>query len=540
MLHKILLFCLGIAAMGSSRAQTLQTSNLPIVVIDTRAQAILEDPKIMARMGIIDNGPGRTNQLTDPFNGYDGWIGIEYRGSSSSWYAKKPYSIELRNPDETDRTEPLLAMPEESDWILISPLNDKTLMRDALSYLYARALGGYAARVRYCELMLNSTYQGVYMLMENIKRDKNRVNISKLNPKDTTGDELTGGYILRIDKYGPPPGYPGGNFQSQYPAVPGGVNRNWFQYHYPKEEDIQPQQSAYIRQYMRSFENMMHGSSFEQEYAKWIDVDSWIDYLLVQEITKNTDAYRLSAYFYKDRDSKGGKLFMGPAWDFNISFGIGDYCEGASYRGWGKDFNIVCGSDGWGVPFWWEKLWQSPAFRKRLAARWQAVRAGGVWSDQRLLRSIDSLETLLQQAQVRNFQRWQVMGTYVWPNAYIGPDYASEVGYLRRWLELRLEWLDEQFFQMGIDPLNPPAPFRFYPTPARDRVFIENDYVPWREQIFYITLYNMQGHAVMEQYFSGTGKVMLDIPAEVRGKGIHYYKIRDQQGRNWSGKMLFL
>lgn len=82
MLHKILLFCLGIAAMGSSRAQTLQTSNLPIVVIDTRAQAILEDPKIMARMGIIDNGPGRTNQLTDPFNGYDGWIGIEYRGSS--------------------------------------------------------------------------------------------------------------------------------------------------------------------------------------------------------------------------------------------------------------------------------------------------------------------------------------------------------------------------------------------------------------------------------------------------------------------------
>jgi hypothetical protein len=521
-----------------SHAQNFSSSNLPIIVIRTNGQKISESPKIMARLGIIDNGPGKRNQITDPSNHYDGWAGIEYRGSSSSTYPKKPYSIELReaNGDEIDR--PLLGMPAENDWILISPLNDKTLLRDALSYLLANALGRYAARVRYCEMVLDGEYQGVYMLVENIKRDKNRVNISNLKPDDLTGDALTGGYILRIDKYGPPPGGAGGDFQSQYSSVEGSWRRNWFQYFQPKPDEIAPEQKQYIQQYIRDFEDMMHGPNFTKEYEQWIDTDSWIDYLLVQEITKNTDGYRLSAYFYKDRNSLGGKLVMGPIWDFNISFGIGDYCEGASYRGWGKDFNTVCGSDGWGIPFWWEKLWKDPAFRKKAAQRWRKIRDKGAWSNERIYAKIDSLATLLNEAQARNFERWPVLGHYVWPNAFVGTSYRSETDYLKNWLSGRLQWLDEGFFAMGIDPQNPPPPFLLYPNPAADHIFIENDYIPWREQWFDVSFYNFQGQMVLQRRLIGTGIQRIELPVGEFVRGMYFYQVNDQQGRTWKGKLL--
>jgi hypothetical protein len=519
-------------------AQNFTDSNLPIIVIRTNGQKIPEDAKIMARMGIVDNDAGRRNRLSDPFNHYDGWIGIEYRGSSSSTYDKKPYDIELRTANGNELEHPLLGMPEESDWFLISPFNDKTLMRDAITYTFTRSLGRYAARVRYCEMVLDGAYQGVYMLVENIKRDKNRVDISRLRPEDISGDELTGGYILRIDKFGPPPGGTGGHFQSLYPAVPNGWNRNWFQYHYPKKEDLMPEQEAYIQRYIRDFEDMMVHTDYRNKYADWIDVDSWVDYLLVQELSKNTDGYRLSAYFYKDRDSKGGKLMMGPVWDFNISFGIADYCDGASYLGWGKDINYTCGSDGVGVPFWWERLWNDLAFRQKARARWQELRVNGPWSTPRLYRTIDSIANLLAEAQVRNFQRWPILGTYVWPNAYIGPTYRSEVEYLKNWLLVRLLWLDENFYAASIDPDHPLPVFKMYPNPAKDHVLIENDYVPWREQWFDITLYDYMGKVALERRYSGTGIQRIELPRDQLPQGIYYYKVNDQQGREWRGKLM--
>jgi len=537
-LKNFTLFLFSVLFGFSGHTQTFTDSNLPIIVINTNGVKIEEDTKITARLGIIDNGPGKRNQLTDPFNHYNGWMGIEYRGSSSSFYPKKPYSFELRDANGNEIDHPLLGMPEESDWILISPLNDKTLMRDALSYQLANTLDRYAARTRYCEMVLNGAYQGVYMLVENIKRDKNRVNISKLKPEDISGDALTGGYILRVDKYGPPPGDVGGDFQSQYPAIEGGWNRNWFQYHYPKLEDITPEQAQYIQKYMRDFEDMMHGPNFSREYANWIDVDSWVDYLMVQEVTKNTDGYRLSAYFYKDRNSLGGKLVMGPVWDFNISFGIGDYCEGASYRGWGKDFNRVCGSDGWGIPFWWEKLWNDPPFRKKMAKRWRELRDNGIWSEQRLNATIDSVAALLKEPQRRNFQRWPVLGQYVWPNAFIGSSYQSEVDYLKGWLSGRLLWLDGGFWGIGIDAQNPPPPFLLYPNPASDHIFVENDYIPWREQWFNVSLFDFQGRKVLEQRFTGTGIQRIELPPGKYVRGMYFYRVNDQKGREWMGKLL--
>src|SRR5436190_179784 len=117
-------------------------------------------------MGIIDNGPGVKNNITDPFNNYNGKVGIELRGSSSQTFPKKQFGIELRDNDNKDIEQSLLGLPSEGDWILFAPYNDKSLMRDALAYKMARSMGRYASRTRYCELVLDGEYKGVYVLLE--------------------------------------------------------------------------------------------------------------------------------------------------------------------------------------------------------------------------------------------------------------------------------------------------------------------------------------------------------------------------------------
>src|SRR5690606_9969158 len=137
------------------------TSNLPIVVIDTQGRAIPDEPKILARMGIIDNGEGVRNSTGDPFNGYDGFVGIEVRGASSQAFPKKQYAIETRDADGEDVNVSLLGLPGEEDWILQGPYSDKSLMRNVLVYHLARRMGRYASRTRYAEVVLNDEYQGV-------------------------------------------------------------------------------------------------------------------------------------------------------------------------------------------------------------------------------------------------------------------------------------------------------------------------------------------------------------------------------------------
>ena len=181
-------------------AQSFTSSNLPLVVINTNGQAIVDDPKIIANMGIIWNGPGNRNSLSDPMNNYNGKIAIEIRGSSSQMFPKKGYGFETRATDLSDIDVSLLGMPEENDWVLYAPYTDKTMIRDVLTYTLDASLGHWSPRCRYVELFLNGNYQGVYVLIEKIKRNKTRVDIAKLTLTDNVGEDLTGGYIVKIDK----------------------------------------------------------------------------------------------------------------------------------------------------------------------------------------------------------------------------------------------------------------------------------------------------------------------------------------------------
>lgn len=173
------------------------STNLPIILIDTQGNEIIDEPKIQARMKIIFNNDGKTNRISDSANIYNDYIGIEIRGSSSQMFPKKAYSIETRDSSGEDNDVSLLGFPEESDWVLYAPYSDKTLLRNVLAYKFANNLGRYASHTKFCEVFLNGDYIGVYVFMEKIKRDKNRVDIKKLEPEDNSGDALTGGYLLQ-------------------------------------------------------------------------------------------------------------------------------------------------------------------------------------------------------------------------------------------------------------------------------------------------------------------------------------------------------
>lgn len=423
-------------------------SRLPLLLIDSEGRAIVDDPKVTARLSVVDRTDGQLNRPSDAPTGYDGFIGIELRGSTSqSLFPKQGFGFETRDAEGEDLDVALLGMPEEEDWVLHGPYSDKSLVRNALTYHLAGQIMEYAPRTRLVELVVNGDYRGVYLLTEKIKRDKHRVDVSRLTPEDNAGDQLTGGYLIKLDKFTGEVGNRPTHFLSRYGSAPSGGREVRLLYDYPEPQDITPAQRQYITDFIHAFEDRLAGESFTDAVAGYrplVDLRSFVDFLIVNEVSRNIDGYRLSSWLYKEKDSKGGKLHMGPVWDFNLAFGNADYCAGSSTTGWAYDFNEVCPDDNWLLPFWWERMRQDPAFLNLWRERWAELRGdGGPLSDVRLVGSLDSLTALLEDgAAQRNFDRWPVLGTYVWPNNFVGADYGAELAYLREWIAARMEWLD--------------------------------------------------------------------------------------------------
>lgn len=419
---------------------------MPIVIINTNGLIITDEPKITADMAIVNNGIGQRNNITDAYNEYNGKIGIEIRGQSSQSFPMLSYTIELRDELGTDIEVPLFGMPKESDWVLYAPYTDKTLMHNVLAYTISNSLGHWAAHCKFVEVILNGDYVGVYVLMEKIKRDNDRVDIQKMAPEDIAGDAVTGGYIFSIDKQA------NGWFSTYHP------NNNpnayiQFSYVYPKLEDIVPEQEQYLAASVSSFEDALAGSNFQDPvngFRKYADENSFIDYLIVNEVSRNVDGYRLSSYFHKDRNSINNKIFAGPVWDYDLSFRNADYCDGSLTTGWAYDFNSVCPGDYFQLPFWWKQFMLDTAFKANLLCRWKEVRKT-VLSNEHLFKLIDSVNTVVAEGQVRHFTKWPILGTYVWPNPQPIPDtYAGEISILKSWLTSRMQWLDDNMPKVGI------------------------------------------------------------------------------------------
>jgi hypothetical protein len=406
------------------------------VAIQTNGNTIVDEPKIMATV----------RMTAQDVIVYDGVIGIEYRGCSSQMFDKKSYGFETWDSNGQDIDVSLAGFPAEEDWILYGPYSDKSLLRNVLIYELSREIGRYASRTALCELFLNGRYEGIYVLMEKVKRDRNRVAISRLD-----ADDITGGYILKIDKTCGD-GVGGGanyteaiSFPSEYDSYgnPDGERKIHFLYDHPDADDIGTAEKAYIQQYIHDFEGALMAADFADPtagYKRFVDMESFVDFFLLNELAHNPDAYRLSTFMHKD---KGGKLKMGPIWDFNIAFGNVDYCSAWVTNDWAYRFNDYCPGDLWQVPFWWKRLLEDPNFVNALKTRWDTLRQGAFsfsFIDSLMLAGRTELEEA--GALTRNFNRWQVLGSYVWPNYYIGQTYDEEYEYLRQWISDRLTWMD--------------------------------------------------------------------------------------------------
>lgn len=520
----------------------LSKTNLPILVITTpTGVSIVNEPKIEAQLGIIWNNDNAPNNIHSPFNHFQGKVGIEIRGSSSQTFEKKGYAVETRKDDGSNLDVGLLNFPPENDWVLHGPYSDKSLMRNAIAYIMAGWIMDYAPRVRFVELVINGDYKGVYLFTEKIKRDANRVAIANLNPDEVSGDDLTGGYILKIDKWD---GAGNAGFDSAFKPYPGSKSTTTFQYHFPKPEDINSAQKQYIQKYINELESNLMSTGFKDPvngFRKYFDLPSFMQNIFIQEITKNVDGYRLSQFMYKDKQSKNNKLKMGPVWDFNLGFGNANYCGGAATYGWAHEFNKICAGPNFEVHFWWPRILEDEQFRQEMGAYWKTLRQTKL-TNERISKLIDSLENLLVVPATRNFTRYNVLDKWIWPNVYVGGTWPNEVSYMRNWLFARLEWLDLNFGRMTpTDEKKWQIPeAEVFPNPIENKVTIKFQQIGTERNL--LLLCNSMGQVIKRVVCDNPGKNMLvtqELNMEVPS-GVYLYRILGGGAISYAGRVVKL
>lgn len=381
-------------------------TGVPVVYIETKGQApvVSKDNYIDGRITIIANGRGEENVRNAA-------IEIRGRGNTTWEMLKKPYKVKFSESTE------VLGMPEDKTWVLLANYSDKTLLRNHTAFKLSQRFGlVYTPRSQFVDLWLNGSYQGNYQLTEQIKIDKNRLNIDELKAGDISDDKITGGYLLEID------GRPDedASFRSTQDV----------RFVIKSPEGERPEQFAYIQQYVQAAEDALFAEGFanaQQGYAQYLDAESFVDWYLLNELTKNTDAkFANSVYLHKPR---GGKLTMGPVWDYDIGMGNVNYSPGEFTEGW----YIREAS-------WIKRLFEDPAFEQRVKARWQVLKPKIVT----IISEIDQEATYLDQSQRLNFWKWTILDYKVWPNPVATGSYAGEVAYLKDWLTKRVAWMDSQ------------------------------------------------------------------------------------------------
>jgi hypothetical protein len=412
-------------------AQTFTDSNLPIVSIVTDNNPItnlpleiLDDPKILATMKIIKRPDGGRNYLSDinttTYLNYSGRIGIEIRGSTSQDLPKKAYSLTTLKADNiSNNNVSILGMPSENDWILNGLAFDPSLIRDYLSYNLSRQIGNYASRTEYCEVVLNGNYIGLYIMQEKIKAGSDRVNVLKIGTSDSSSLNVTGGYITKADKTtgGDPVAW----------TMPTYVASVDFIHELPKPEAVLPVQTTYIYdQFLQlASTSNANATSVINGYPSVIDVPSFVDFMLINELASNADAYQFSTYFHKDRN---GKLRAGPIWDFNLTYGNDLFLWGFDRSK--TDIWQFSNGDNEGAKFWTD-LFNNPLYKCYFAKRWnQLTQTGQALNYSSMLQFIDTTLNYISEAKVREHQKW---GTVT--------NQDTEITNLKAFLSNRISWI---------------------------------------------------------------------------------------------------
>ena len=440
----------------------LTSTNLPIVWLNVDGKYIDRNQRITARMKILHNEGGQLNYADTVAHpgqhiDYEGYVALRYRGSSSFGNSdKKPYSFRpLDKPLENGGVKQkvkILGMGKDNNWALLAPFADKSMMRDLLAFEVSRPWMEYTPQGRYCELFLDGIYYGVYILTEVVSNGKHRLNLP--DPGES-GDDLTGGYIMEVDRA------EGMTYTSKYhPLTDNGSPYNnkyiHIQYKSPDYEDLTRDQVNYITGRIHLMETALwqFRPTSASTYLEYLDRENFIDYQLAMELGHNVDAYRLSGKFFKRRDSEDARFKM-VVWDMNLAYGNADYYDGWRTDTWVYRNNntLYAAGDQYLAPFWWYKLNTDPAYTAALKARWAQYRRANL-RESRIIATIDSLAAVLTSngAAGRNSEAWPRWGRYVWPNYYVAAGFADEVAWLKQWLKERIAWMDRQ---LGFDPNAP-------------------------------------------------------------------------------------
>ena len=482
------IYGLALAFVTSAFAQTY---DLPIVFIDTKGKCLdnTVNEKMPATMSVLD---AATNNVADSAKGTHYNIGIKVRGQSSAKFPKPGYSVEIRDDKGEGLDESMLGLPPADDWVFHGPYVDKSMMRNALAHWLFRQAGHYSPRTKHFDLYINGVYRGVYVLIEKIKRGKYRVDVSKLKETDISGDDVTGGYIWAFDKTGTNTGGMGNeDINKEGFKTADGLNVIM---HYPKKENLQQQQQAYLKKYLEDLENLFKNGKNGSGYENYVDMTSALDYVLHEEVTNNSDSYWCSFFLHKPKESKGGKVTLGPAWDFNLAMSNGSSPEnggnnnGGNWNMWGGggmggggmgssgttgwqiESSMKTGMSGLKIPNWLLGMWKDSHYQSELKKRWAELRSG-VWHTKTMDVYLDSMKTYLTKAADRNFKRWPNLGKSsgqgdsdpqpmkycnqgggqqgMWSmnmpmGGYNADTWDGEFEHLRKKMKERMKWMDQQ------------------------------------------------------------------------------------------------
>lgn len=435
-------------------------SDLPVIILHNYGQGTLSQSKTWQHfvMQVFEPTNGVTSITNKPTLAVRG--GFHLRGSSTIGYGKGSFRVETQDEYGNDKDIELLGLPSESDWVLYAPNNfEPALFHNPLAHQLGRDMGMYSSRTRFVEVYLkddggtpgpitSTDYNGIYVLEEKIKINKNRVNIDQLQPEHVNPPEVTGGYLMSIDRASGEPQLSAAGLTINL-VDPSGIELS--------KAERAPQLN-YLRNYMNSFYSALTGANWlnpTNGYRAYVDVDSWIDHHIHNLITFNVDALRLSGFFYKPRNDK---LKMGPSWDFDRTQGSTD----------GRDFNPRVfrsttgdlGTDMFNSASifsnpWFSKMFTDPDFWQRWIDRYQDFRTGHL-SLTNIYAQIDKFANEVKQAQPREQSRWGIyprsgtvsIGGFTYNFGSGG--YQAEVQFKKDWYSNRVDFLDSQFLKRPV------------------------------------------------------------------------------------------
>ena len=392
--------------------------DFPTVFVTTTGGApVLDQEKYVTGSIRIEDPLGEYSSVSSVSEG----LRIRGRGNSTwAFFPKKPYRLKL------DEKTKVFGMPANKDWVLMACYSDKSLLRDLTAMEISRICGmRWTPAFFPVELYFNGDYQGYYLFGDHKEVAKHRVDIEVVTPQDNDGQAVTGGYYFEIEQA-----------MDEKTCF-------WTSMHVPmmyKEPEVPTSgQKKYVLEYFDAFEKALQGASSadpQRGYAAYIDVDSFVNYYIIEELVKDIDGnLRKSSFLTKER---GKKLEMYHVWDFDLTLGncnyFPDFGSDNSYKGFYiRDF----GYDGYGTG-WYFWLFKDPAFRARVKARWKELKP----QLDKVPEYIDQEQAYIKDAAERNFVKWKILGQHVWPNVVVTGSYDKEVKYMRDFYTARLAWLD--------------------------------------------------------------------------------------------------